>query len=65
LLKVKSRDENVFKEVMKALLSMKNGEITLEKLILRFEELLTKYPDLLEEAYIYTDPKRVKFLFDF
>jgi hypothetical protein len=51
----------VFKEVMKALLAMKNGEITLEKLIVRFEELLTKYPDLLEEAYIYTDPKKVNF----
>jgi hypothetical protein len=52
----------VFKEVMKALLSMKNGEISLDKLVLRFEELLMKYPDLLEEAYIYTDPKRVKII---
>jgi hypothetical protein len=59
LLKIKNRDESVFKEVMKALLAMKNGEITLEKLILRFEDLLVRYPDLLEEAYIYTDPKRV------
>jgi hypothetical protein len=45
---------------MKAILSLKNGEISLEKLVARFEELLSKYPELLEEAYIYTDPKRVK-----
>ena len=45
---------------MKAILSLKNGEITLEKLVSRFEELLSRYPDLLEEAYIYTDPKKVK-----
>jgi hypothetical protein len=38
----------VFKEVMKALLYMKNGEISLDKLV---------------EAYIYTDPKRVKIIF--
>jgi hypothetical protein len=44
---------------MKAILSLKNSEISLDKLIVRFEELLSKYPDLLEEAYIYTDPKKV------
>jgi hypothetical protein len=65
LLKIKNRDDYVFKEVMKALLSLKNGEITLEKLTVRFEELLAKYPDLLEEAYLYTDPKKVKFVITF
>ena len=44
---------------MKALLSLKNGEINPEKLVSRFEELLIKYPELLEEAYIYIDPKKV------
>jgi histone deacetylase complex regulatory component SIN3 len=61
LLKIKNRDEYAFRECMKAILSLKNGEIMLEKLVARFEELLANYPDLMEEAYIYTDPKKVNF----
>ncbi len=63
LLKIKKRDEYAFRECMKGILSVKNGEISLEKLVARFEELLTNYPDLLEEAYIYTDPKKVKLFY--
>lgn len=45
---------------MKALLSFKNKEISEEKLLAKFEDLLLKYPDLLEEAYLFMDHKRVK-----
>jgi hypothetical protein len=45
---------------MKAILSCKNNEITQDKLNQKFEDFLQKHPDLLEEAYIYLDNKKVK-----
>lgn len=48
---------------MKAILALKNGEMTQEKIIVKFEELLTKYPDLLEEAYLFADYKKVIMLY--
>lgn len=59
LQKIKARDEGTFKEVMKSILSLKNGEITQEKIVLKFEELLGRYPDLLEEAYLFSDYKKI------
>ena len=59
LKKIKNRDEGTFKEVMKTILSYKNEEITQEKVVTRFEELLSRYPDLLEEAYLFTDYKKI------
>jgi len=59
-MKIKNKDENVFKEIMKSLFSFKTNEISLEKLISKFEEYLIKYPDLLEEAYFFLDFKRVR-----
>jgi hypothetical protein len=47
---------------MKALLSLKTGEITQEKLISKLEDVLSKYPDLLEEAYLFLDHKKVNIL---
>ena len=44
---------------MKAILSLKNGEITQEKIVSKFEELLGRYPDLLEEAYLFSDYKKI------
>ena len=44
---------------MKTLLSFKKEEITQEKLLSRFEELLFRYPDLLEEAYLFIDYKKI------
>lgn len=63
LQKIRNRDEGTFKEVMKAILALKNGEMTQEKIIVKFEELLTKYPDLLEEAYLFADYKKVIMLY--
>lgn len=59
LLKIKNRDENIFREVMKVLFSLKNNEVNLDKIILKFEELLSRHPDLLEEAYMFLDYKRI------
>ncbi len=58
-MKVRERDENVFKEIMKCLFSFKKEEISQEKLVGRFEELLNKYSDLLEEAYLFLDYRKV------
>ena len=44
---------------MKAILSLKNGEITQEKIVSKFEDLLGRYPDLLEEAYLFSDYKKI------
>ncbi len=61
LIKVKEKDEFVFKEILKLLFNFKKGDVTQEKLISRFEEMLLKFPDLLEEAYLFLDYKRVRF----
>ena len=45
---------------MKALLCYKRSEISSENLIEKFEEILGNYPDLLEEAFLFLDHKRVK-----
>ncbi len=58
-MKIRERDENVFKEIMKSLFAFKKEEISQEKLVSRFEELLIKYSDLLEEAYLFLDYKKV------
>jgi hypothetical protein len=60
LLKVREKDENAFKEIMKCLFTFKKEEITQEKLISKFEELLMRHTDLLEEAYLFLDYKKVK-----
>lgn len=65
LMKIKNKDENVFREIMKYLFSFKTNEISLEKLITKFEENLMKYPDLLEEAYFFLDFRRVKKIIKF
>ena len=44
---------------MNAILSYKNGEITTDKITSIFEELLGRYPDLLEEAYLFCDYKKI------
>lgn len=49
---------------MKAILALKNGEMTQEKIVIKFEELLTRYPDLLEEAYLFADYKKVLYWID-
>lgn len=59
LQKIKDKDEATFKEVMKTILSLKNGEINVEKIVTKFEELLGKYPELLEEAYLFADYRKI------
>ncbi|MCQ2819202.1 MAG: hypothetical protein MJ252_18215 [archaeon] len=60
--KIRSRDEGTFKEVAKAILALKNGELSQDKLINKLEDTLFKYPDLLEEAYLFADPKKINSL---
>ena len=47
---------------MKSLFAFKKEEISQEKLVSRFEELLIKYSDLLEEAYLFLDYKKVNII---
>jgi hypothetical protein len=58
-LKVREKDENAFKEIMKSLFAFKKEEISQEKLISKFEEHLLRHSDLLEEAYLFLDYKKV------
>ena len=43
-MKIKDKDEGVFREIMKSLFSFKTNEIALEKLISKFEEKATSSP---------------------
>ncbi len=58
-MKVREKDENAFKEIMKSLFAFKKEEISQEKLISKFEEHLLRHSDLLEEAYLFLDYKKV------
>ena len=44
---------------MKSLFAFKKEEISQEKLISKFEEHLLRHSDLLEEAYLFLDYKKV------
>ena len=58
-MKIKERDQGIFNEILKSLLSFKKEEISHEKLINKFEDLLFKYSDLLEESYLFLDLRKV------
>lgn len=57
--RLKSTDEAVFGECMKALLSYKNLDITIDNLIVKLEEILADLPDSLDDFLLFLDYKRV------
>ena len=57
--KIKNRDENCYKEFIKLVLQYKDEEISIDVLTNKTEELLNKYPDLLEEAMLFIDNKKL------
>ena len=60
--KLKDRDEDCYKEVIKLLIQLKKEEITVEVLTNKIEEILNQYPELLEEILLFIDSKRINTL---
>ena len=50
--KLKMKDEGCYKEVIKVILQYKNEGITIEDVTTKIEEILNKYPEILEEALV-------------
>ena len=60
--KVKIKDEGCYKEVIKLIIQYKNEELNTEALTSKVEEILGKYPELLEEALLFIDSKKINTL---
>ena len=60
--KLKTEDEECYKEFIKLIIQYRDEEINIETLINKTEELLSKYPELLEEALIFIDHKRLNII---
>ena len=60
--KVKIKDEGCYKEVIKLIIQYKNEELNTEALTSKIEEILGKYPELLEEALLFIDSKKINTL---
>jgi len=57
--KLKNEDEECYKEFIKLIIKYRDEEITIEVLITKVEALLSKFPELLEEAMIFIDNKKL------
>ena len=57
--KLKKEDEECYKEFIKLILKYKDEEISIETLAGKVEDILNKYPDLLEEAMLFIDYKKL------
>lgn len=57
--KLKNKDEDCYKEFIKLILQYKDEEINIETLANKTEEILNKYPELLEEAMLFIDYKKL------
>ena len=57
--KLKNEDEECYKEFIKLIMKYRDEEITIDILITKVETLLIKFPELLEEAMIFIDNKRL------
>ena len=57
--KLKKEDEECYKEFIKLILKYKDEEINIETLTTKVEDILNKYPDLLEEAMLFIDSKKL------
>ena len=60
--KLKNTDEGCYKEVIKLILHYRDEDINIETLTNRIEEVLGKYPELLEEALLFIDYKKINTL---
>ena len=60
--KLKNKDEGCYKEIIKLILHYKHEEISIEELANKTDEVLNKYPELLEEALLFIDPKKINTL---
>ena len=60
--KLKNTDESCYKEVIKLILQYKDEGITIETLSNKIETVLNKYPELLEEALLFIDYKKINTL---
>ena len=60
--KLKNKDEGCYKEVIKLILQYKDEELSIEALTNKMEEVLNKYPELLEEALLFIDHKKINTL---
>ena len=57
--KLKNTDESCYKEFIKLIVQYKDETINLETLTNKTEEMLNEYPELLEEAMIFLDHKKL------
>ena len=57
--KLKMKDEGCYKEVIKVILQYKNEGITIEEVTTKIEGILNKYPEILEEALLFIDAKKI------
>ena len=57
--KLKNKDEYVYKEFIKLIIEYKKENINIETLTNKVEALLNKYPELLEEAMLFIDHKKL------
>ena len=57
--KLKNKDEYVYKEFIKLIIEYKKENINIETLTNKVETLLNKYPELLEEAMLFIDHKKL------
>jgi len=57
--KIKRRDEEVFAKFLKVTSQYKDGEISYNSMCLYIDRILLPYPDLLEEAYLYLNHKKI------
>ena len=57
--KLKDKDEGAYKEFIKLIIQYRDENINLEILTNKVEELLGKYPELLEEAMLFIDNKKL------
>ena len=57
--KMKNKDEYVYKEFIKLIMEYRDDNISIESLTNKVEALLNKYPELLEEAMLFIDHKKL------
>ena len=57
--KLKNIDEDCYKEFIKAIVQYKEEDINIETLTKKVEDILSKYPELLEEAMLFIDHKKL------
>ena len=57
--KLKNKDESAYKEFIKSIIEYRDENINIEALTNKVEEILNQYPELLEEAMLFIDHKKL------